>query len=69
MERELDVFNITLSRQQAEVEFKKRGLKKKKEKAESGGWFGWGGKKKDQKKQAEEDDLASMASMYIEIQI
>ncbi|XP_030829188.1 vacuolar protein sorting-associated protein 13C isoform X3 [Strongylocentrotus purpuratus] len=66
MEKELDVFNITLSRQQAEVEFKKRGLKKKKEKAESGGWFGglWGGKKKDQKKQAEEDDLASMANKF-----
>ncbi|XP_063952525.1 intermembrane lipid transfer protein VPS13A-like isoform X3 [Lytechinus pictus] len=69
MEKELDVFNITLSRQQAEVEFKKKGLKKKKEKAESGGWLGgwWGGGKKDKKKKEEdEDDLSSIADKFQE---
>ena len=64
MERKLDVFNITLSRQQAELEFKKRGKKKKKEKGKGGGWLGgwWGGKGKKEQKQAEEDELASIAS-------
>ncbi|XP_071479699.1 intermembrane lipid transfer protein VPS13A-like [Diadema antillarum] len=68
MERKLDVFNITLCRQQAEVEFKKRGKKKMKDKGKGGGWFGgWfgGGGKKEEVTQ-EEDELASIANKFQE---
>ncbi|KAJ7420490.1 hypothetical protein WISP_48262 [Willisornis vidua] len=59
-EKALDIFNITLARQQAEVEATKAGLKiyrpgVKQEDEKSGGWFGWiwswSGEKKDEKKQ------------------
>ena len=51
----LNVFSITLMRQQAEVEAAKLGAKKALEKGE--GWFGgwFGGKKKKDKKKDEED--------------
>ncbi|WAR29709.1 VP13A-like protein, partial [Mya arenaria] len=48
----LDVFNITVIRQQAEIESVKRGLKRAEEK-KNAGWFGGmfgGGKKKDEAK-------------------
>uniref|UniRef100_H3AXY1 Vacuolar protein sorting 13 homolog A n=1 Tax=Latimeria chalumnae TaxID=7897 RepID=H3AXY1_LATCH len=46
LESTLDIFNITLARQQAEVEATKSGLKiylpgMKDEEESSGGWFGW----------------------------
>ncbi|XP_072290202.1 intermembrane lipid transfer protein VPS13A isoform X2 [Eucyclogobius newberryi] len=46
LEKTLDIFNITLARQQAEVEASKAGLKiyrpgLKMEEEESQGWFGW----------------------------
>ncbi|NXA51596.1 VP13A protein, partial [Nothocercus julius] len=59
-EKTLDIFNITLARQQAEVEATKAGLKiykpgVKQDDESSGGWFswiwGWSGEKKDQQKQ------------------
>uniref|UniRef100_A0A8C8SXH0 Vacuolar protein sorting 13 homolog A n=1 Tax=Pelusios castaneus TaxID=367368 RepID=A0A8C8SXH0_9SAUR len=59
-ERTLDIFNITLARQQAEVEVTKAGLKiyrpgVKQDDENSGGWFswiwGWTGEKNDEKKQ------------------
>ncbi|XP_028822843.1 vacuolar protein sorting-associated protein 13A-like isoform X3 [Denticeps clupeoides] len=44
-ERTLDIFNITLARQQAEMEVSKAGLKVfrpgQKEEEQSQGWFGW----------------------------
>ncbi|XP_027526555.1 vacuolar protein sorting-associated protein 13A isoform X6 [Neopelma chrysocephalum] len=60
LEKALDVFNITLARQQAEVEATKAGLKiyrpgVKQADENSGGWFSWiwswSGEKKDEKKQ------------------
>ncbi|KAG2465751.1 VP13A protein, partial [Polypterus senegalus] len=57
-ERTLDIFNITLARQQAEMEASKAGLKiyrpgVKMDEEESGGWFGWmwnwSGEKKEDK--------------------
>ncbi|XP_050185631.1 intermembrane lipid transfer protein VPS13A isoform X2 [Myiozetetes cayanensis] len=59
-EKALDIFNITLARQQAEVEATKAGLKiyrpgVKQDDENSGGWFSWiwswSGEKKDEKKQ------------------
>uniref|UniRef100_A0A8C3I5A9 Vacuolar protein sorting 13 homolog A n=1 Tax=Chrysemys picta bellii TaxID=8478 RepID=A0A8C3I5A9_CHRPI len=59
-EKTLDIFNITLARQQAEVEVTKAGLKiyrpgVKQDDENSGGWFswiwGWSGEKNDEKKQ------------------
>uniref|UniRef100_A0A663N333 Vacuolar protein sorting 13 homolog A n=1 Tax=Athene cunicularia TaxID=194338 RepID=A0A663N333_ATHCN len=59
-EKALDIFNITLARQQAEVEATKAGLKiyrpgVKQDDENSGGWFswiwGWSGEKKDEQKQ------------------
>ncbi|NWV17170.1 VP13A protein, partial [Origma solitaria] len=59
-EKALDVFNITLARQQAEVEATKAGLKiyrpgVKQDDENSGGWFSWiwswSGEKKDEQKQ------------------
>ncbi|NWR93258.1 VP13A protein, partial [Furnarius figulus] len=59
-EKTLDIFNITLARQQAEVEATKAGLKiyrpgVKQDDENSGGWFSWmwswSGEKKDEKKQ------------------
>ncbi|XP_019410461.1 PREDICTED: vacuolar protein sorting-associated protein 13A isoform X1 [Crocodylus porosus] len=59
-EKTLDIFNITLARQQAEVEATKAGLKiyrpgVKQDEDSSGGWFGWiwgwSGEKEDEKKQ------------------
>ncbi|CAH1789713.1 unnamed protein product [Owenia fusiformis] len=58
-EAELSVFNITLMRQQAEVELKKAKIKKAKA-DEGGGWFGgWfgGGKKKEKEKKKEGIDI------------
>ncbi|XP_039244729.1 vacuolar protein sorting-associated protein 13A isoform X2 [Pipra filicauda] len=60
LEKALDIFNITLARQQAEVEATKAGLKiyrpgVKQADENSGGWFSWiwnwSGEKKDEKKQ------------------
>uniref|UniRef100_T1J4H6 Vacuolar protein sorting-associated protein 13 n=1 Tax=Strigamia maritima TaxID=126957 RepID=T1J4H6_STRMM len=49
-EKELDIFNITLVRKQADFEFERSGLKKAESK--SNGWFGgWFGKKKDKKEE------------------
>ncbi|XP_060551931.1 intermembrane lipid transfer protein VPS13A-like [Ruditapes philippinarum] len=48
-EKYLDVFNITVIRQQAELEAAKRGAKRAEDKKNAGwfgGWFGGGGKKK-----------------------
>ncbi|XP_071825694.1 intermembrane lipid transfer protein VPS13A-like isoform X3 [Apostichopus japonicus] len=55
LEKELDVLNITLCRQQAEAEFRRLGKKRQAE--GGGGWFGgWlGGKKKKEKKEEEKD--------------
>uniref|UniRef100_A0A493TJU7 Vacuolar protein sorting 13 homolog A n=1 Tax=Anas platyrhynchos platyrhynchos TaxID=8840 RepID=A0A493TJU7_ANAPP len=59
-EKTLDIFNITLARQQAEVEATKAGLKiyrpgVKQDDENSGGWFswiwGWSGEKKEEQKQ------------------
>uniref|UniRef100_A0A8C0C1W7 Vacuolar protein sorting 13 homolog A n=1 Tax=Buteo japonicus TaxID=224669 RepID=A0A8C0C1W7_9AVES len=59
-EKALDIFNITLARQQAEVEATKAGLKiyrpgVKQDDENSGGWFSWmwswSGEKKDEQKQ------------------
>ncbi|NXF21353.1 VP13A protein, partial [Rhodinocichla rosea] len=59
-EKALDIFNITLARQQAEVEATKAGLKiyrpgVKQDDESSGGWFSWiwswSGRKKDEKNQ------------------
>ncbi|NXV08404.1 VP13A protein, partial [Cettia cetti] len=59
-EKALDIFNITLARQQAEVEATKAGLKiyrpgVKQDDENSGGWFSWiwswSGKKKDEQNQ------------------
>ncbi|EMP30416.1 Vacuolar protein sorting-associated protein 13A [Chelonia mydas] len=59
-EKSLDIFNITLARQQAEVEVTKAGLKiyrpgVKQDDENSGGWFswiwGWAGERNDEKKQ------------------
>ncbi|NXC36667.1 VP13A protein, partial [Campylorhamphus procurvoides] len=59
-EKTLDIFNITLARQQAEVEATKAGLKiyrpgVKQDDENSGGWFSWiwswSGEKKDEKQQ------------------
>uniref|UniRef100_A0A8U8C7I1 Uncharacterized protein n=1 Tax=Geospiza parvula TaxID=87175 RepID=A0A8U8C7I1_GEOPR len=59
-EKTLDIFNITLARQQAEVEATKAGLKinrpgVKQDDEKSGGWFSWiwswSGGKKDEKNQ------------------
>ncbi|XP_033127425.1 vacuolar protein sorting-associated protein 13A-like [Anneissia japonica] len=49
-EDELDVFNLTLCRQQAELQYKRKKKKKEKEKKNSG-WFGgfFGGKKEKEK--------------------
>ncbi|XP_067424979.1 intermembrane lipid transfer protein VPS13A isoform X2 [Emydura macquarii macquarii] len=58
-EKTLDIFNITLARQQAEVEATKAGLKiyrpgVKQDDENSGGWFswiwGWSGEKNDEQK-------------------
>ncbi|XP_006122541.2 intermembrane lipid transfer protein VPS13A isoform X1 [Pelodiscus sinensis] len=59
-EKTLDIFNITLARQQAEVEVTKAGLKiyrpgVKQDDENSGGWFswiwGWAGERNDETKQ------------------
>ncbi|XP_068814299.1 intermembrane lipid transfer protein VPS13C isoform X2 [Struthio camelus] len=63
LERKLDVFNIILARQQAQVEIIRAGQKLLKKKAtevekKSGGWFGgfWG-KKESRKKEDEESSV------------
>ncbi|XP_032846095.2 vacuolar protein sorting-associated protein 13C isoform X3 [Tyto alba] len=60
LERKLDVFNIVLARQQAQVETVRSGQKllKKKTTEKSGGWFGgfWG-KRESRKKEDEESSV------------
>ncbi|XP_038046817.1 vacuolar protein sorting-associated protein 13C-like isoform X3 [Patiria miniata] len=66
IEKRLSVMNITMCRQQAEVEFQRLGKKRAKEKAEKGwfgGWFG-GGKKAEAKK--DEGDLGDVAGRFQE---
>ncbi|KAK3093140.1 hypothetical protein FSP39_011676 [Pinctada imbricata] len=64
-EEDLDVFCITLMRQQAELQAAKLGAKKAEEK--SGGWFGgwFGGKKKEKKK--EKDNVEDIQDKFGEL--
>uniref|UniRef100_A0A8C3I1Y3 Vacuolar protein sorting 13 homolog A n=1 Tax=Chrysemys picta bellii TaxID=8478 RepID=A0A8C3I1Y3_CHRPI len=77
-EKTLDIFNITLARQQAEVEVTKAGLKiyrpgVKQDDENSGGWFswiwGWSGEKNDEKKQEIKElmTLEEKAKLYAAI--
>ncbi|KAL4216396.1 Vacuolar protein [Mactra antiquata] len=59
-EKYLDVFNITVIRQQAEVEAAKRGAKRAEEKKNAGwfgGWFGGGSKKAEKKQQSGTEEI------------
>ncbi|XP_022087078.1 vacuolar protein sorting-associated protein 13A-like [Acanthaster planci] len=61
IEKQLSVMNITMCRQQAEVEFQHLGKKRAKEKAEKGwfgGWFGGGKKAKAKKEGGDLEDIA-----------
>ncbi|XP_054253456.1 intermembrane lipid transfer protein VPS13A [Indicator indicator] len=72
-EKGLDIFNITLARQQAEVEATKAGLKiyrpgVKQDDENSGGWFSWiwgwsGGKKDEQKQEVKGSSLEELMTL------
>uniref|UniRef100_A0A8U8C2Y7 Uncharacterized protein n=1 Tax=Geospiza parvula TaxID=87175 RepID=A0A8U8C2Y7_GEOPR len=75
-EKTLDIFNITLARQQAEVEATKAGLKinrpgVKQDDEKSGGWFSWiwswSGGKKDEKNQEQLMTQEEKAKLYAAI--
>uniref|UniRef100_A0A8C6JV32 Uncharacterized protein n=1 Tax=Melopsittacus undulatus TaxID=13146 RepID=A0A8C6JV32_MELUD len=72
-EKALDIFNITLARQQAEVEATKAGLKiyrpgVKQDDENSGGWFSWiwnwsGEKKQEQKQEVKGSSLEELMTL------
>lgn len=63
------MFNITVIRQQAEVEAVKRGAKRAEEKANSGwfgGWFGGGKKKDEQKTKGEVEQIREFLACHLQ---
>ncbi|RUS83440.1 hypothetical protein EGW08_008812, partial [Elysia chlorotica] len=66
-EEKLDVFNISLCRNQAEVDVMKIGKKRKEEKESGGGWFGgWFGGGKDKKQKGNESETSELGSKFQE---
>ncbi|KAK3690734.1 hypothetical protein RRG08_061173 [Elysia crispata] len=67
-EQQLDVFNICLCRNQAEMDAKKLGKKREEEKESSGGWLGgwFGGGKQKKQKEENDSDASALGSKFQE---